>query len=80
MTYPATVTRKGQITIPKVFRDKLHLDKTRRVLLELESSGKGLTLKPAPDFFETLKKIRPPKHRRSVLMARKHMEKNYERL
>ncbi len=80
MTYATTVTKKGQITIPKVFRDQLGLDQTRRVLVEMESSGKSLKLKPAPDFLEVVRKIRPPKRRINVLKAREYMERNYERV
>lgn len=80
MTYQTTVTKKGQITIPKAFRDKLGLDRTRRVTVEMKPTGDGLQIKPAPDFLEVVKKIKPPKHRRNVLKAREYMERNYERV
>lgn len=79
MTYQTTVTKKGQITIPKVFRDKLGLDRIRRVTVEMNSTG-DLQIKPAVDFLEVVKKIRIPKRRINVLKAREHMEKNYERV
>jgi len=79
MTYQTNVTKKGQITIPKVFRDKLGLDKIKRVTVEMKPTGEALQIKPAPDFLEVIKKIKPPKNRKNVLKAREYMEKHYER-
>ena len=80
MTYQTTVTKKGQITIPKPFRDKLGLDRIKRVTVEMKPTGESLEVKPALDFLEVVKKIRIPKRRRNVLKAREYMERNYERV
>lgn len=39
MNYTNSITRKGQITIPKEFRDKLGLDKLGKVNLKMNESG-----------------------------------------
>ncbi len=44
MKQEATVTEKGQITIPKVIRDKLGLKKGTKVYFELR--GKGAVMLP----------------------------------
>lgn len=80
MTYQTSVTSKGQITIPKAFRDKLGLDRIRRVVVRLEKTGKTLQVEAAPDFLEVAARLRPRKNKRmNVLKAREFMEKNYER-
>lgn len=78
MTYLTTVTKKGQITIPKVLRDRLGLHQLRRVEVEMEKTGKSLKVMAAPDFLEVVKKIKV-KNKTNVLKAREFMEKNYER-
>lgn len=77
MTYHTTVTKKGQITIPKVFRDRLGLDRIRRVTVEMKSTG-DLRIKPAPDFLEVARKIKV-RRKLDPVKAREFMEKNYER-
>ena len=79
MTYQTTVTSKGQITIPKAFRDRHRLDKNRRVTVEMEATGKGLKVKPAPDFLEVAKRLKV-RRKLDPVKAREFMERNYERL
>lgn len=79
MTYQTTVTTKGQITIPKVFRDKLGLSRTSKMFVKMDMRANEIILKPAPDFFEVVKKIKRPKNPMNVLKAREFMERNYER-
>ena len=76
MTYQTTVTKKGQITIPKEFRDRLRLDKIRKVLVELSPGGKSVQVKPSVDFLAAAKAIKLKKPV-SVLVARGNLEKNY---
>ena len=57
MTYTNTITSKGQITIPKEFRDKLGLDKTRRAQLRLNKKGE-IVITRTPTLEETEAKIR----------------------
>ncbi len=79
MTYQTTVTSKGQMTIPKVFRDRLGLQKNRRVIVEFEPKDQSIKVKPALDFFEVVKRLKRPKRPMDVLKAREFMERNYER-
>lgn len=79
MTYHTTVTKKGQITIPKEFRDRLGFDRARRVVVEMKPSGDALQVTAAPDFLEVIRNIRKPRRRMNVLSARKYMERHYER-
>lgn len=78
MIYSATITRKGQITIPKQLRDFLNLQTDKKILLELEKDKKEIRIKQDPDIldlagtFQTKSKV-------SVLKAREYMEKHYER-
>ncbi len=46
-TYYSRVTRKGQATIPSVFRRKLGIEEGDRVVFE--EAEEGLILKPAAD-------------------------------
>jgi AbrB family looped-hinge helix DNA binding protein len=79
MTYQTTVTTKGQITIPKAFRDRLRLSRMSRLTVEMDAKSQKITLKPTPDFFEVIKKIKRPKNPMDAVKAREFMEKNYER-
>lgn len=45
--YYSRVTKKGQATIPSVFRKKFGIDEGDRVVFE--ETGEGLVLKPAAD-------------------------------
>ncbi len=47
LTYYSRVTRKGQATIPSVFRKKLGIEEGDRVVFE--EAEQGLILKPAAD-------------------------------
>lgn len=49
MTYTATVTSQGQITIPVEIRRKLKLDKNRKIVLKLENNT--IFMKSEPDIF-----------------------------
>jgi len=50
MTYTTTVTRKGQITIPKDFRDDLDIKTGQKISMILEGKGEfsKIALKPIP--------------------------------
>jgi len=79
MLYPTTITKKGQITIPKEFREALNLKPTQRVIIDLEKNTRVVKIKPTEDFLEVAKKIKVKK-KTNVLKAREFLEKNYERI
>jgi len=57
MTEEATVTKKGQVTIPKKVRERLGLTEGRKVTFEVR--GKEAVLLPeVDDPLETLKELR----------------------
>lgn len=72
-----TLTQKGQVTIPKQWRDLLRMKAYGRVLvIKEENAIKILPTKDILDLAGTLK----PKRGRSVLRARKALEKTYTRI
>ncbi|TAH33620.1 AbrB/MazE/SpoVT family DNA-binding domain-containing protein [Candidatus Saccharibacteria bacterium] len=46
MTYTHSITSKGQITIPKEFRDRLGLDKLGKATLEINSRNEIVITPP----------------------------------
>lgn len=79
MTYQTTLTTKGQITIPKKFRDMLKLNKFRKVEVEMQKNKQAVVIKPTLDFLEVARRIKVRK-KIDVLKAREMLEKNYERV
>lgn len=68
----ATLSPRGQLTLPKEIRKKLHLEKGGTVLVEQSGTGillRAVTVRPADDDFdeqewETLIKLARDKHGR----------------
>jgi AbrB family looped-hinge helix DNA binding protein len=79
MVYSTTITRKGQITIPKAIRDALGLPANKKILVEFEDKQKEIRLRPQADILDLAGTLRPKK-RINVLKAREAIEKEYERL
>lgn len=78
LTRLATITQKGQVTIPKVMRDKLNIALKSRVLVSITS--RSVQIKRAgPTIFELAGKFKIPKDMPGILEAREQMEKNYSR-
>ena len=77
MTYQTTITRKGQLTLPKAIRDLLKLELGRRVLLVLERRGR-LKITPLP-LLSSLAGSFKVKKSHDPVAIRKHMEKSYRR-
>ncbi len=78
MTYQSTITRKGQITIPKYLRQKLDIKIPGKMIFELDENNMSIRLKSTNNFLEISRNIRL-KNRKNPLKARKYMEKMYER-
>lgn len=78
MTYSTTITKKGQITIPKHLRQFLELKENSKVILEPERGKKVVRIKPAVSILELAGKFKPKKIE-SALNLRKKMSKLYSR-
>ncbi|MEK7524746.1 MAG: AbrB/MazE/SpoVT family DNA-binding domain-containing protein [Patescibacteria group bacterium] len=74
--YLATITQKGQVTIPQDLRNKYGVKLLGKVVLE-PSSG-YIKLSPAEDILELAGSLKP-KTKKPVLKAREEMEKTYTR-
>ena len=81
MTYQATVTRKGQVTLPKAIRDALNLPQTGgRVFIDYDKKSNSAAIRSIPDFLEVARSLRPRINSGiDPIKSREFMEKNYER-
>lgn len=70
------VTQKGQVTIPKKFRDRLNLEIYGRVSVSLVKDY--VKIEPLQDILQLAGKYRP-KTKRPILKARKAMTEKYRR-
>lgn len=62
MNYTYSITSKGQITIPKEFRDKLGLDKLGKANLRMNDMGE-IVLSPPKDLASVRSLLRQPSFR-----------------
>lgn len=72
-----TVTQKGQITLPKKFRDSLEIKSYGKVIVEATTNY--LKVYPAEDILDLAGSLIPKKRKQS-LKARQKIEKNYHRI
>lgn len=79
MTYQTTITRKGQMTIPKNIREILNLPLGRKVIIELDRKKKTLMFKTLPTF-EKLAGSFKVKNPKDPVKIREYMEKHYQRI
>jgi AbrB family looped-hinge helix DNA binding protein len=77
MTYITTITKKGQITIPKEIRDALKLKEGRKLDVELVKKKKEIKIKPSPDILDLAGRLKPKKIIDPVKI-REIMEKRYK--
>lgn len=80
MIYQTTITRKGQITIPKEIRDILKLGVGKKLDIEFEKKKQMIKIKAAPDILDLAGTFKPKRKMINVLKARQMMEKYYERV
>ncbi len=55
--YQATVTSKGQITIPKKLRDHLGIRTTGKIILEPLLGQKSVIIRSTVDFFDVANRV-----------------------
>ena len=77
ITIQSTVTQKGQVTIPKKFREKLGIEPYEKVNIEAKKGHLKIT--PTVDILDFAGKYRAPKGK-TALKAREEMAKNYQRV
>jgi len=77
MAYQTTITKKGQITIPKEIREILKLEGGKRLRLTFERKRKEIKIKPAPDILDLAGTFKPKKIVNSVKI-RELMVKMYK--
>lgn len=79
MIYQSTITKKGQITIPKNLRDFLGLKPASKVSFELQKDKKGIKIKKEPDILDLAGKFKPKGNVVNAVKIREMMYKNYGR-
>ena len=79
MAYLTTITKKGQITIPKEIREALKLKEGKKLEIEFARKKKEIRVKPVIDILDLAGTFKPKK-RINVLKAREAMERRYERV
>ena len=74
-----TVTQKGQVTLPKILREAVGIKEYDKVVIEKDKNH--LIVKPTKDILDYEGTIIPQKNKnKSVLDARKALEKSYQRV
>lgn len=75
MQTTTTVTQKGQITIPKFLRQKFGIKTFSKIYLKEEN--KAIKIIPSYDILDLAGKYKPKGQKRSAILAREDMEKNF---
>lgn len=79
MSYQTTITKKGQLTLPKKVREALGLRTGDRVVLEPDPAHKKIKITPLPSLEKLAGSFRVTSSRNPVEI-RKEMEKTYTRV
>jgi len=61
MVYSTTITKKGQITIPKEIREILKLKEGEKLEVKFEKKKKEIKIKPIPDILDLAGTFKPKK-------------------
>lgn len=78
MPYLVSITKKGQMTLPKDIREILTIIPPAKVLVDFDKETKTFKIESLPDIMELAGKIKVP-WGKSALKARKYLEKRYSR-
>lgn len=71
MIYTSTITKKGQMTIPKPLRDVLGLEEGEKIFIEAEKDKKEIRIRPYPSIFELAGKFKPKKIENAIKIREK---------
>lgn len=74
----STITKKGQVTIPKVFREKLGLKHFTKIALDLDENEGVVKIRASKDILDMAGEFEI-EDRRSILKAREALETSYKR-
>ena len=77
MTYQTTITKKGQITIPKEIREILELEEGKKLEIEFEKRKGEIKIKPAPDILDLAGTFKPKRKIINAVKLREKMAKMY---
>lgn len=69
MNYTTSLTVKGQLTIPRLIRKKMKLQKNGKLSVFLDEETNEIRIRPLPDFFELAASL-AIKTKKDVLKAR----------
>lgn len=75
MPYQTTITKKGQITIPKKIRGILKLRAGEKLFVEFEKKKQEIRIKSSPSIFELAGKFKPKKIEEAVKLREKMIKK-----
>lgn len=78
MIYSTTITKKGQITIPKEIREILKLKEGKKLEVELERKKGEIKIKPVPDILDLAGTFKPKRRIINPVKIREMMEKMYK--
>lgn len=81
--YSSTITKKGQIVIPKPLRDALKIPPGKRVSVTPRmEKGKviAVVVEPIPDIMELAGKFKPKRRAIDPVKIREYMETHYARV
>ena len=82
MQYYTSITKKGQMTLPKEVREQLGVYIPSKVILEVDKKNKTIKVKKMPDIADfagivnKISKVKP----KDPVKLRELMGKNYERI
>jgi AbrB family looped-hinge helix DNA binding protein len=78
MKYSTTITKKGQMTIPKEVRENLDILIPSQITLDVDEKEKTVRIIPQKDILDLAGRFKVKKPA-DVLKAREKFEKTYER-
>lgn len=79
MEYITTITKKGQLTIPKEVREFLAIFRPGKVVLDLDKDKAKITLKQF-NFLDLAGKFKPKGKKQDPVKLREQMASNYQRI